>query len=337
LLLCVFLFSCEQPTPSRYDFVLGTVCNITLYNDGKAKIYDECFARLHQIEDLMSVNKTGTEMDAVNAAAGIRPVEVGDDIIKCLRAALHFAELSGGVFDPTVGPLVKIWDIGGDNPRVPSQAEIDNALSLINYKDIVIDQEAKTVYLKQAGMAIDLGAIAKGYAADCLEEILVRHRVKQAIVDLGGNVLIYGEKADKKPWRIGVQDPRRESGAERGDYLGIVEVNGEPKKQMTLVTSGVYERYFEKDGKHYHHILSTKDGYPIENGLMSVSIITDSSTNADALSTTCFALGYDKAKELIESMPGVGAVFVYKDKTLRVLNCPHFILTNEEYSIEDGV
>ena len=303
-----FVACAPQAQPPQSEFVLGTVCSINLFDRGKPEIYQEIFARLREIEDRMSINKEGTDLDAVNADSGLAPVAVHEDVFQVVAAARRYAELSGGAFDPTIGPVVKLWSIGTDDARVPSPGEIAAALPLVGWRDLIADESARTVFLKRKGMGIDLGAIAKGYAADEVAAIVRKHRIPRAIIDLGGNVLAYGSKKGGKPWRIGVQDPS----GQRGDPIGIVQA-----ENKTMVTSGVYERFLEADGVRYHHILSTTDGYPVRNGLLSVTIVADRSIDADALSTAVFALGFEKGKALVESIDGLEAIFVFEDMSVR--------------------
>ncbi|HEY9054196.1 MAG TPA: FAD:protein FMN transferase [Rectinemataceae bacterium] len=311
---------------SRSDMVLGTVCSLRIIEGGSSKTVDEVFRRLSEIESRMSANKDGTEIAAINAAAGKQAVKVSPDTFYVITKALEYAKLSKGAFDPSVGPLVKLWGIGTDEARLPSKQEISAALGLIDYRLVETDAAKQTVKLLKPGMRLDLGAIAKGYAADEVSAILQRHKVKSAVVDLGGNVLVFGEKRDGSPWRVGVQDPV----SERGEYLGLIA-----GKAMTVVTSGVYERYFIEQGIRYHHILDTKTGYPVKNGLVSVTIVASASIDADGLSTTVFALGLERGMALIESMPNVEAVFV--DEQNRVYLSPGaeklFTLTSKAYSL----
>lgn len=307
--LIVPLQACStKAPPPQTEFVMGTVCSVNLFDRGKPEIYREIFARLKEIEDRMSINKGGTDLDAVNANSGIAPVVVHEDVAHVVAEAKRFAELSGGAFDPTIGPIVKLWNIGTDDARVPSSAEIKAALPLVGWRDLEVDEAARSVFLKRKGMVIDLGAIAKGYAADEVAKIIQAHRIPRAIIDLGGNVLAYGTKKGGEAWRIGVQDPS----AQRGEPIGVVQA-----KNKTMVTSGVYERFLEVDGVRYHHILSTTDGYPVRNGLLSVTIIADKSIEADGLSTSVFALGFEKGKALVESLDGVEAIFIFDDLTVR--------------------
>jgi len=307
LIICLLLsVSCAQQETTRTDFALGTVCSVTLYENGRKNIYDEIFSRVREIENLMSVNISASDVSRVNAAAGIEPVQIKEDTFKVIERAVYFAELSGGAFDPAVGPLVSLWDISG-KPRVPSKEEINSVLPLINWRNIKMDARLKSVYLTQRGMSLDLGGIAKGYAADEAAEIIKSYKINRAKIDFGGNIIMIGARLDKNPWRVGVQYP----GENRGSIIGILQI---PEK--TVVTSGVYERNFEKNGVFYHHLLSVTDGYPVNNNLLSVTIIADVSMDADALSTAVFVLGYEKGLSLLESYGDAQAVFVFKDNSV---------------------
>jgi thiamine biosynthesis lipoprotein len=307
--VCVCFTACAGPLPPQSEFVLGTVCTVNLYQGGSRQLYRQIFARLREIEGLMSVTLPDSEITAVNRHAGNVPVPVSPATLEVIEAALRYASLSGGAFDPTIGPLVSLWGIGSDTGRLPADREIKEALPLVNREDLLIDQEAGTVFLRRPDMRLDLGGIAKGYAADEAVRIIRQNsKVKGAIIDLGGNIFAYGEREGNLPWRIGVQNPLEG----RGAYLGILEV-----KNKTVVTSGVYERFLEIDGRRYHHILSTRDGYPIDNGLLSVTIIADRSIDADALSTLIFTLGWETGIPLAESLENVEALCVLEDMTIR--------------------
>jgi thiamine biosynthesis lipoprotein len=335
VIICAFLLpsflSCSKPPPAQAEFVMGTVCGINLYDGGSRSLYADIFARLREIDRVMSANAElsgENETGRINRSAGKEPVEVSAGLMVVLEKALHYAELSGGAFDPTVGPLVKLWGIGSETPRIPGAEELEAALSLINWRDVVIDRDRGTVFLRRPGMAIDLGAIAKGYAADEAVALIKKAGLSRGIVDLGGNIFALGGREGDRPWRIGVQDP----GRERGGYLGILLV-----RDKSVVTSGVYERYFEAGDRRYHHILSTRDGYPIDNGLLSVTIIADFSIDADALSTSAFAMGGEEGRALVESIPGAEAVFVFADQSIRGTAgaMEIFSLTSDSYRIAE--
>ncbi|MDR0382950.1 MAG: FAD:protein FMN transferase [Spirochaetaceae bacterium] len=319
-LVCLLSVCGKEAPRERVEYIFGTVCSIRLQQGGSDDVYRRIFARLREIDDIFSVNKTGTVFDEINREAGARPVKVPAEALRVLDRALYFAELSGGKFDPTIGPLVKLWGIGLGGESVPPQDKIDEALSLINWRDVVIDSENGTAFLKKKNMALDLGGVVKGYAADEALAIVIDSGVKGALIDLGGNIIVYGEKRAKqsgKPWRIGIQDPFKE----RGEYIGVLEIEG-----GAVVTSGDYERFFEQDGLRYHHILSTETGYPVENDVVAVTVTQrvpprggiGGALDADALSTTLFALGAEDGFSLVRQMDGTGAVFALKDGKILV-------------------
>ncbi|HAE22048.1 MAG TPA: thiamine biosynthesis protein ApbE [Spirochaetaceae bacterium] len=307
-LALVFVSSaCAKGSAERAGLALGTVCSIRILDGASERALDEAFARLAAIEEVMSANKEGTVVAAINASAGMAPVKAPKDLRFVVEKALWYAQLSGGAFDPTIGPVVKLWNIGLDGERVPMPREIEAALPLVGYRGVELDDKAGTIYLSKKGMLLDLGAIAKGYAADEVGRILLARGVKAAVIDLGGNVKVVGRKKDGSKWRIGVQNPFNE----RGSYIGIAALEG----SATVVTSGIYERFFTgDDGRHYHHILDSATGYPVAGTLVSVTIISSSSIDADGLSTTVFALGLDRGMALIESLDHVDAVFIDEDK-----------------------
>ncbi len=299
----VFLPACtkKEALPSRTEMIFGTVCTINLFESGTEQLYGTLFARLRALEDTLSANIGTSEISRINDAAGQNPVQVSAETLFVLTEAEKYARLTGGAFDPTIGPLVKLWDIGGDHPHLPTQAEIDAVLPLINYEDMVIDSAAGTVFLKKAGMKLDVGGIAKGYAADEMVRIMREQNVPRALIDLGGNIYALGDKAKGTPWRIGIKDPFNPlSGpAVRLDVT-----------DKTVVTSGVYERFFDRGGVHYHHIFDPQTGYPVWNQLMSATVITPSSTAADALSTALFVMGHEKGIPFAETLPDIEAVFI---------------------------
>ena len=308
-----FLVSCEkQQTPSEQPvsqsrLLLGTSCKVTIYDYPTKEIFEKSFARIQDIENKMSTHITTSEVYQINQKAGIEPVKVSQDTFNVVQKALAVARLSNGAFDPTVGPLVDAWGIGSDSARVPPQEEIDSLLPLIDYRKVVLDEKNLTVYLPVEGMGIDLGGIAKGYAADEVAKILRDAKIEKAIINLGGNVLTIGSRVDDTPWRIGVQNPD----AERGGHVMILKL-----EDQALVTSGPYERYLEVDGVVYHHILDTTTGYPIQTTLTSASIIAQDSFIADALSTALYSEGIEDGLALIESIENVDAIFIDNEKNL---------------------
>jgi thiamine biosynthesis lipoprotein len=335
LAFCVssLLLACAAVAPkevSRTEYVLGTICSIRMVGGGSEKLLDELFARLKQIEDELGTNKPDSRISALNAAAGEVPVAVGEDALAVIERDFQLSAWSDGAFDPSVGPLVKLWGIGTDHAAVPKSADIAAAKLLVGWKDIVLDKDKGTVFLKRKGMALDLGSTSKGYAADEVLKLIRAAGVKKAIIDLGGNVLVEGTRSDGKPWRVGLQNP---FSSERGTSIGIASLTS-----RSIVTSGVYERFFidEKTGKRYHHILDTKTGYPVDNGLMSVTVVSDRSFDADGFTTAVFALGREKGMALAASQ-GVDVIVV--DANKKVYMSPrvstYFELTDPDFSLAE--
>lgn len=311
---------------TKSNYLLGTNITLTLYGPGSESVFDKIFDRIAQIEETMSLQRPDSVLSSIRNAAGDKAVQVPADVYKVIESAIDMAKRSGGAFDPAIGPLVAAWDITG-NPRVPDLSEIESLLGLIDWKDIVLDEAASTVFLKKKGMAIDLGAIAKGYAADEAARIARESGIKSALLDLGGNLFVIGAKPGRDNWRIGIQNPD----GQRGLSLGIV-----PAVDASAVTSGAYERFFEQDGKRYHHILSPFTGYPSESGLLQVSIVSGKeSMYCDGLSTACFVLGLEKGMELVESMDGYEAIMVSTDHQVYLSSGlkENFTLTDTDYTL----
>lgn len=295
--------------PAQSEYVIGTYCTINLFDKGSTAAYRELFARLREIDQRMSVHIEGSDVDRINQNAGIAPVTVHQDVMDVLLKAREYVAHTDGAFDPTIGPLVELWGIGTDSAQLPDPAYIQGLLPLVDWQMVQLDADRNTVFMQKPGMMLDLGAIAKGYAADELAVIIKRRNIPRAIIDLGGNILAYGSKEGNKAWRIGIQNPTNQ----RGEYMAVLDV-----RNKTVVTSGVYERFFVENGQRYHHILSVQDGYPVENGILSVSIVADASTDADALSTGVFAMGYEKGRQLVEALSGVDAVWIFENYSIRV-------------------
>ncbi len=306
-------------------FYLYTEVDISSYGQLPEAVYREIWDNLSAIDHKLSMNDAQSEIAQVNAAAGQRPVAVSADTYQLIKTALTYSAISDS-FDISIGGLVQLWGIGSERAHLPEQTEIDAALQTIDYRNIQLDDAAQTVYLTEQHMAIDLGAIAKGYAADQTKQILRKHGVDKAIINFGGNILTIGSKADDGAWRIGIQNPT----APRGAYLGVLAIT-----DQSVVTSGTYERFFESDGQRYHHILSTATGYPVDNALNAVSIIADSSTQCDALSTLIFAEGLAKGRQMIAEMDGVEAIFITKDNAVYLSDgiVDSFALKDTNYKI----
>lgn len=299
-----------QEPLSRTGFMMDTVMTIKIFDKNDDKILDKAFKRLEDIENKMSATIEDSEVNKINDNAGIQPVQVSPDTYFVLQEAKYHAEISKGAYEPTIGPLVRLWNIQTEDNKtrdwIPEDEDIERVKKLVDYKDLEL-LEDNMVFLKEEHMRLDLGGIVKGYATDEVRSILQENGVNIAIIDLGGNVYAHGIKVDNTPWKIGIQNPLEV----RGGYLGIIEI-----EDRSIVTSGDYERFFEYNGKRYHHIIHRETGYPSDNEITGVTIISDRSIDGDALSTTLFILGVDKSMELVNSLEGVDAIFVTKDKSI---------------------
>ena len=304
ILLCliiIFLCGCSMTTKeplSMTGFHFDTVITITLYDSKDEEILNTCFEYCKEFENLVSRTIKTSDVAKINLANG-QPVKVSDTTIELLKRGIEFGKLTDGAFDITIAPLMELWDIKNNPGNIPSEADIADALSHVNYKNIIIEEN--TVTLTDPKSAIDLGGIAKGYMADQLKEYLLSEGVTSAIINLGGNVLTVGEKPDGTAFNIGIQKPF----AEQNATITSVSV-----KDSSVVTSGSYERYFEVNDAIYHHIINTETGYPCNTGLHSVTILSEESVDGDALSTACFVLGLEEGQKLVESLDDIDVIFV---------------------------
>jgi thiamine biosynthesis lipoprotein len=311
LILTGVLSGCTRnPSPQQqayYEkqyFALSTVISIRVYSEKDAEYLEGCYGLIQEYEEKLSRTIETSEIARLNSR---ETTEVSEDTAELLKAGLHYSEVSDGAYDIAIATLTSLWDFLAEDPAVPDPDAIKNAVSWVDYTAVHLN--GTTVTFDNDKTGIDLGSIAKGFIADKLKEYLVSNGVESALINLGGNILLLGSKPDGSDFKIGIQTPF----ADRTEYFGYVAMS-----DLSMVTSGVYERFFEVDGKHYHHILNPNTGYPYENGLLSVTIIGPSSTDCDGLSTTCFSLGLEKGMELIDSLPDYYAVFVTEDYE------PHF-------------
>lgn len=282
---------------------LNTAITITLYDSDDVSIIEACFDLCDDYEQLLSRTIATSEISKLNES-GTNPVNLSESTVELIKKGLEYGELSKGYFDITIEPLTSLWNFGTNKQR-PNDQDIQAAVKRVNYKDVHLDNQ--TLTFKKDEMGIDLGAIAKGYIADRIKDFLIEQGVKSAMINLGGNVLCVGSKPDGTPFNIGIQKPF----ADRQETIAIMQLN-----DVSVVSSGIYERYFEEDGAIYHHILNPKTGLPIENDLISVTIISPYSVDGDALSTTAFALGLDEGMELINSIEDTYAIFITDDYEL---------------------
>lgn len=303
---------------------LNTAVQITIYDSQDKALLDDCLALCDKYELIFSRTNDKSELYKLNHRKDVSdgdfstdgpttpcPVSgtadtwhISEDLAALLSEGLDITRESDGAFDIAIAPLTSLWDFTAEDPEVPDDAAIQKALPLCSSDGVTIDGEDIT--LPSDDIQFDVGAIAKGYIADRLKDFLIKKGVKSAIINLGGNVLCIGSKPDGTPFKIGIQKPF----ADRNETEAVMDITGK-----SVVSSGIYERCFKQDGKLYHHILNPQTGYPYDNGLISVTIISDQSVDGDALSTTCFALGLEDGLKFAEKK-GVQAVFITEDYEL---------------------
>ena len=303
---------------------LNTAVQITIYDSQDKSLLDDClalcdryeliFSRTNENSELYKLNHRKDTSDKDPNADGQTipyPISgtadtwhISEDLASLLSQGLSITRESDGAFDIAIAPLTSLWDFTAEDPKVPDDAAIQKALPLCSSDGVTIDDQDIT--LPSDDIQFDVGAIAKGYIADRMKDLLVKKGVNSAIINLGGNVLCIGSKPDGTPFKVGIQKPF----ADRNETEAVMDITGK-----SVVSSGIYERCFKQNGKLYHHILNPKTGFPYDNSLISVTIISDQSVDGDALSTTCFALGLEDGLKFAEKK-GVQAVFITEDYEL---------------------
>ena len=294
-----------------YD-LLHTVCTIQIYDSTDYDILNECFAVIDNYEKLFSRTLEGSEVYNINKASAEHSqttFTVSDELKDILEFSLTYGALSEGALDISIAPLSALWDFSDlEHKTEPPAADIiASAKEFVNYNNISLKDN--TLTFAKPGMQLELGAVAKGYIADRVKDFLLSKGVSSAIINLGGNILLVGSKPNDIAFNVGIQKPFEDRDS--------VVVAISQLKDCSMVSSGIYERYFyDKDGIFYHHILNAETGYPCDTNLLQVTIISKDSATGDALSTSCFALGLEKGMELINSLPDVYAAFITADGKL---------------------
>ena len=306
--ILIFIFTTgkfERPELVKSSYALGTIINLKVSGRRGEKAIKEAIEKLNAIDDKMSVFKEESDISKITSKAGVNSETVSKDTYFVVKKAVEYSKILEGTFDPTIRPLVKLWSIGTKEESIPEKSQIEETLKLVNYKDVILDENDHSIMLKHKKQALDVGGIAKGFAADEVRDIFYKHKIKSALIDLGGNIFALGNKDDGTPWKVGIQNPFKP----RGEYIGILSV-----KNKSVVTSGNYEKYFIKDGERFHHIIDPKTGYPSQSKIISATIISDNSIDGDGLSTGVYILGIDKALKIIEAIEGIDAIFITEDK-----------------------
>ncbi|RQW83949.1 MAG: FAD:protein FMN transferase [Geobacter sp.] len=310
----------RRPVEYRSDqFLMDTLVSIRVFGTNEEalrKAVGEAYAEMHRIADLTdnfpaegTTANRESDVNRINEMAGVKPVRVDQDVFTMLELAKSYHDLADGAFDVTIGPVMRLWGFGGNSPHVPRAADIMASLVFVDNARLVLNRKEQTAFLGKSGMALDLGAIAKGYATEKALQALKRNGIKKALIDAGGNIRVLGTNAGGEAWRIGIKNPLKS-----GDILAVLSL-----KDSAAVTSGDYYRYFESGGRRYNHILNPLTGYPAAENL-SVTVVTKDAGLADILSTAFFVLNAEKVLEVVEKLEGVDVFLVTVDR--RILYSP---------------
>lgn len=305
--------SCEKTSVA-----MGTVVTVKLFGFGAKNDLDKIETEINGLENsVLSWRKEGSDVYRINKGSGTQ-VSVSPDTVKIIGQCIDISDDCGGVFDITIGNVTKLWDFGGNNQRLPSDDEIKTALGSVGYKNVSISGNA--VQIKK-GQSLDLGAVGKGFVCDKIKELLDKGRTKSAVVSVGGSLLIYGNRT----FSVGIVNPDNDK-----QSVGTLKL-----KDTCVSTSGNYEKYFEQDGKRYHHILNAKTGYPATSEFKSVTVVCESGLISDALSTVCYIAGYRKSIEILKKFDAE-AVFIFNNNAVRVTDglSGKFTVTDDSYTLD---
>lgn len=305
--------SCEKTSVA-----MGTVVTVKLFGFGAKNDLDKIETEINGLENsVLSWTKEGSDVYRINKGSGTQ-VSVSPDTVKIIGQCIDISDDCGGVFDITIGNVTKLWDFGGNHQRLPSDDEIKTALGSVGYKNVSISGNA--VQIKK-GQSLDLGAVGKGFVCDKIKELLDKGRTKSAVVSVGGSLLIYGNRT----FSVGIINPDNDK-----QSMGTLKL-----KDTCVSTSGNYEKYFEQDGKRYHHILNAKTGYPATSEFKSVTVVCESGLISDALSTVCYIAGYRKSVEILKKF-GAEAVFIFNNNAVRVTDglSGKFTVTDDSYTLD---
>jgi thiamine biosynthesis lipoprotein len=297
-LMLTALLSCSAQKESMYKKsmpLMDTIVSITVVCESKEqaeKAMEQAFTAIDHISNLINFYSDTSELSAINRNAGISETKVSPETFGIIEEAIYVADTSEGSFDPTIGPIMRLWDFA--DKKMPSVTEVRHALPLVNYRDIIMNRKTSTILLRKKGMMLDLGGIAKGYAADTAILSLIKKGMSSGLVSIAGDIRTFGLKPDKNPWTIGIKNPRQTGN--RDEIIAKVRLI-----EKAISTSGDYERYFIAEGKRFHHLIDPKTGFPAAT-CRSVSVVTDKAVYTDAFSTAIFVLGPEQGMKLAKDL-----------------------------------
>ncbi len=306
---------------SKEFYVLGTTNILKAFGENAETAIYKAMKKLLEIDDKMSVFKTDSEFSKINLNSGVSAVSVSDDTYNVIKKALGYAFLSYGAFNPAIKPVIDLWDSVKNGHEVISKEDVTEKLKLTDYKDIILNDSNNSIKLMHKGQSIDGGSIVKGFAADKVRDIFIENGVENAVIDLGGNISVMGMNiAADMLWRVGIQNPL----GNRGDFVGVLTV-----KDKSVVTSGEYERC--------NHIIDPRTGYPSNNGVISATIVSGDSVDADALSTCAYVLGVDEAVKFIKSLKYSDMILITEDRKIYITSGikDNFRLTDSTFTLKN--
>lgn len=293
------------------QFLFNTIVDVTIISrDHPQNAIDTAFGAIKDVDRLMNLYNKDSEVANINKNATSFPIKISSDTFWVINKSIEFSELSKGAFDVSIEPLVELWGFGKGKNRIPLESELQKKMSLVNYNNIILNKSDSSIYLNKMGMKIDLGAIAVGYAVDKAVKNLKDIAIENALINAGGEIYALGSPPKKKAWKVGIQHPRR-----KNELLGTIDL-----KNKAISTSGDYENYFEENGKRYCHIINAKTGQPV-NGVMSVTVIADSTIDADALSTALMLMKPEEAIRLVKNLKNVECLIITgtNEKDMKIL------------------
>ena len=315
----------------KEDFIFNTrVYQKICYdnNDIKTKEIEEIAEKatklMRQFEEKLSFFYESSEVSSINENASNGFIKISNDTFEILKKSIYYSKLTNGIFDITIAPLVKAWAINSDNPTILSKEKIDELIDLVDYEDVILNKNNSTVMLLRKNQKIDLGGIAKGYIADKIIDFYKENNIDSAIINIGGNIKVLGQKDENSFWSIGIYEPKKHS----EKIICSIEA-----KDKSIVTSGGYERAFSYNGELYCHILNPKTGYPIKSDLKSITIVSDKSIDGDSLSTPLFIMGKDKAYEFMKKHNISGVMITDKDEIIVTKNLLEGFKLFEDYKV----
>jgi len=294
-------------------YAFGTIISIDFACENEIKVMDEIVENINRLDDEMSIYKEYSNISNINKNAGKEEVNVTQNVMNVIKKSIEYSEITNGELDITSKPVIDIVKSG-----ILNIDDMNKKRKLINYKNILINEQNSTIKLKDEGMGIDLGSMVKGYATDIIVDILNKNNISNALIDLGGNIYVKGLNKDNIKWIVGIQDPFDV----RYSSVGVLSLSNK-----SIVTSGNYERA--------NHIISPKTGLPINDEIVSISIISDQSIDGEGLSTGCYVMGLEKGIKLIESIDGIDGIFITKDRKVYCTSEIEgkFLILNDEYRI----